>query len=313
MNDSAQKTSSTWLKTSYKAVIRKVIRSAAQVLEKGVDILVLLAMITIALLQVFPGTTFYSTLLEQVADLSNNKIFVLPILLFCISVSAKLFRSAKRFPVDHWAFFIGFGSGIAGIVALVMILITERIDAFWISGVLLSVWVVLELAGNRQDNITTAIKRQLYNLFIIGLFVVALSFPLIFDVKYELTSRIARDAVAALKAVKMPDNDPCFSTITRVDVNTLGFTYYAHEKYDEDCSAMSTALFMVDTGFKYGDAGVAATGLAALSNLSKTQKMAADEITKALGKMTQTGDEYCFKDKSYFFCMRPAAMSSSKM
>lgn len=305
MNEDKEGTSSKLSKSIYKKIIGVSAKRVLQIIEAGLDVLVPLSIVIIGVIALFPGSTFHTTVLEPFVDFSSGKLYILPILLFCVSLSLKLFTAARRFPAGHLAYFIGFGAGVAGLILLVLIVITERVDAFWISALLVIVWLFLRLAADKPESASAFLRKQWYALAVVVLLLAALNFPVMFGVNYELKSRMAQEVVEALNNVKWPDNHPCFRTYTRVNVALWGFTHFFTEEFDDQCSTAELAIILVKHGLSNGNAELAATGLAVLSAMYETHEVAQKAVADALLNMTRTGEEFCFQDELHRFCMRP--------
>jgi len=297
MNDSVLNNAPRW--------VRKYARATVKFLETGLDFLVPLSIILIAILQLYPNTSLRISALDNIADLLGNKVFILPIALYCVSVSVKLFVVARRFPVEHWAFFLGLSSAVSSILVLVLILITERIDAFWMCGLLVLVWVVLRVMSAQPQSMLDHFKNHSYELFVVGLLTCALVLPLVFNVKYELTSIFAQQTLEEMRSIEMPDNDPCFYTIVEANASTLGNTFYAHEEYDKECAAIEVAEMIINSGLEHEDVVLAASGILTLSELSDTYNRAAEKIRNLLQLAIRSRSEVCIEDQNYALCLRP--------
>jgi hypothetical protein len=278
--------------------------ASLKVLDVGLDVFVPLGMLLIGVLQLFPDLRIESSPIESVVDISGGAIFILPLCLFTLSLAVKLFRTAQFFPINHWGFLVGLGAAINSILLVTIIIVTERIDAFWVVLPLLVAWLVLRFISSVSVGFLARLKESLYGLFVTGLLLLALLFPIFFGIKYELTSIVGSRLESKIESLEFPENDHCFRTIVTAYANTLGYGFIANEEFDKDCAAIDTANVLIESGLKNNDIPVAATGIEALTILSPSYKAAAVRLKELLLNAMDDNGKACFEDEKYIFCVK---------
>jgi hypothetical protein len=275
-----------------------------RVLDKGLDILVPLGMLLIGMLQIFPEYRLKASSADSVVDMSSGMIFIQPLFLFSLSLAAKLFKSANLFPVNHWGFLVGFIASVSSALLVPLIAVTERVDVFWFNIPILLIWLLLLYESSIKLSYFAKIKKCVYALFVTSLLIMAFLFSFLFGVKYEMKSIVGAGIVKDIKELDFPDNNHCFRTTVDAEANSLGYLLKAGEEFDQTCSAVDAAKFLIDTGLKNDNVFFTVWGMETLKHIFSVHKETEDKLEEILIHAQARNRKSCIEDKVYTLCIK---------